>query len=232
MTILDLFRSGLSLKSLSKRLSIPKEAVREELLRFYTAGELRDVLMERKLSRISVKTSKRQRDEKLASIVSRREAGETLREIGESYGRSRERVRQWLLGTDYRRPRRLPRLPKQGPKYLEPRGTCCACWGPVYRPAVGPRNPENPTCSKECANDWNQTRYHLSESYRQIARKSSARYTVKNAHKYPESLVRTANKILQGKALEPRERLRAPMEGTKSRAAWDRLMRLRAKNTA
>ena len=144
-----------------------------------------------------------------ADIIRRFEAGELYESIGNSYGLTRERVRQIAnkYGADRGKRERAKaeqaldkRLEALKKKLLCAPGPCliCGCW--IVR------SYNYLTCSEECGEIWLKVRYHIDEDTRRKWQRRQAKYILAHPEKHAESRVRFARKIARGEQPRPNRR--------------------------
>ncbi len=224
----DRFLSGQSMTEIAEQLGATITSVRAHLLRRYTAAQLRDLIMELRLTGLAKTRHNRISAEKLRTVVQRYTDGETLDRIGQSYGVGRERVRQWIKLAG-KRTKDLRGLQPPTLVLDEPIGSCVVCLGDTYRRRGTRKRAKYPTCSKACHGDFWRVRRYLGEHARHEHRLAVCAYMVRSGKGSPRQ-IENAKRILAGGSVKPYRIQDKPRPGTKIREAWDRMMAKRAKN--
>jgi hypothetical protein len=237
--ILTLFGNGLSMSGIAARKAWSPFRVRTRLLRYMNSQELQEsirLIRENREARQKANKTKRAREYAKVwpgrapeAVRLYRDEDWTLQRIGDKYGVSRERVRQWIVASGAKvkslKAERTPTL-----ELVEPLTECVACLGTIWRDCgLNKRRAENPTCGPECHQDFVTARYYLSDKERDKQRISSAKSALKRPQAFSQAQLRSWRRLLAGKPPAYTWRRAEPTPGTKVRAAWDRIMAKRAK---
>lgn len=141
-----------------------------------------------------------------------RDEGLTLREVGNRYGLSHERIRQIATAQDpgakeTRRRLKAAKRAEQRRRELDRRladaEPCRICGKPVLRG----RN--RLTCSPSCADSWRVVRYQLDPEFHKRFRRTQARWILRNPRKHAPGQVSWARSVLT-RDKEPNRRFLVP----------------------
>lgn len=154
--------------------------------------------------------------------------GESYQEIADRYGVSKEAVRQFLNrhfpnrvgGRLFRQ--QLARAEKELAKEANDGVSCAVCFGPVTRRTGG--RGENRTCSTTHSELWAKARFLLDPVLRERQRLSIARSIIRYPDQHPDSQVRWATKLIEGKPINSKAYSRRDSEAQR---AYDEVMRIR-----
>ncbi len=230
--ILRQFGEGMSMTELAEKYGCSTSGIRSRLLRHLTPAEIHDAILTMRragIFRTRHRKIPRTSAEKAAEAVAMYRDGQTLQRIGERFGVSRERVRQWIVAEGQRtkslKRERIPIL-----ELVAPIAQCSACLGTVWGDR-GKRSAgaEKPTCSQECHEDWVIARWYLDPEERHLARIRNAKSALKHPERLSASRERYFRRLLSGAKLGTHFQYEQPKPGTKVRAAYDRVMAKRAK---
>lgn len=227
--MLRLLGEGWTAQQLSERYQRSPTQIRDRVLKYMSAAEYREAwTLLRAAGLAKVRNSTPRPDADRDEAVRLYREGLNLRQIGERFGVTRERVRQWISergesvrGLKAERPIKLD--------LLEQTATCVVCLGPVWsdrRARI--KDVRNPTCSHECAELWSVARYYIDPTERQRQRVSKARAGLKRGD-LTESRRRYYERIVNGAEIRTHFQYDEPKEGTRARRAFDQVMRKRAR---
>jgi transposase len=225
--ILGLFGDGRSVGEIAAEYGVTRQSIYVRLRRFLTTAEISEagVLFGRRKGR---PTAERTAQRCAEAVRLYRDEGMNLRQIGERYGVSRERVRQWIVAageaTKALKSERLPNL-----ELVEPAAKCATCLGTVWADrGKNTIQAANPTCSQECHDLFVVARWYICEEEREKQRRRTARAALKRSERLSPSQKRYFQRLSSGAQIRSHFRLEEPRPGTKARAAFDRVMEKRA----
>ncbi len=233
--ILRQFGEGMSMTELAEKYGCSVVGIRHRLLKNLTPAEIHDAIMTMRragISRTRHHLNPRTSAGRAAEAVAMYRDGKTLQQIGERFGVSRERVRQWIVAsgeaTKNLKAQRVPDL-----ELVEPIAQCAACLGTVWADrGKKSKGAKYPTCSPECHEDWALARYYFHPDTRREHRVSIAKALLNSPQRLNSYQRRHYAKILSGAKIRSHFQFDQPREGTRTRAAYDRVMRKRAENLA
>ncbi len=163
-------------------------------------------------------------------------AGETLVDVAEKWGLTRERVRQIVTAMDRNatakgRAVRAERVRQQRQlarnEELAANPNCAICWGPILRKRVGPTGGRYPTCSPRCARLREVAQYHLFPDMKLNHKRTMARWHLNNPVRSTGAELAYSLRVLAG-TTKPRKQRAVTAE--RVQIALDEIERLRAKN--
>jgi hypothetical protein len=163
--------------------------------------------------------------------------GEMLREVGDSYGLTAERVRQIVKAVDPSATKvgRAIRLERgrvhrevERAKRIAANPSCDICWGPITNRVIRKPGKLIVTCSTRCYELSRIVRIHLSEQLHEAHRLYMARSRVAHPERVRPADLHWAERVLAGTAR--RYRKAGPISQN-VKAALDEVERLRVANT-
>ncbi len=139
-------------------------------------------------------------------MLNRIRRGEMLREVGDTYGLTRERVRQIVTALDptatkvgmaVRLERRRIVREIDRAKQVAANPTCFVCWGPITNRVIR-KHHRRSVCGTRCYDLLSLTRWHLDEQERESRKRAVARWMLAHPEKCTAYQLRHAEREVAG----------------------------------